>query len=63
MKKLRIVSDGTALGTKVFDSDGREVVGCLTKIEWSIDGDRRVGTATLTYECVEVDVIGEAPDG
>jgi hypothetical protein len=60
MKNMRIVSDGTALGTKVFDADGVEINGCLTKIEWSIESERRVGAVTLTYECVEIDAVGEA---
>lgn len=59
MKNIRIVSDGTAIGTKVFDANGVEMQGCLTKIEWSIDGDSRTGKATLTYGLVELDVVGE----
>lgn len=56
---LRIVSDGTPLGTKVFDSDGAEIKGCITKVEWSIDANC-AGQATLTFANVEVDLIGDA---
>jgi len=59
MKKIRIVSDGTGPGTKVFDADGTEIKGALTKVEWSIDHEKRVGCATLTYMNVDLDVVGE----
>ena len=60
---IRIISDGTALDTKVFGSDGVEIKGCITKIEWSIDGDVRAGVATITFLGVDLDVIGEMQDG
>ncbi|APR40016.1 hypothetical protein [Paraburkholderia sp. SOS3] len=58
-KRMRIVSDGTGLGTKVYDADGHEIKGCITKIVWVIDGDRRVGRARITFDMVEVDLVGE----
>jgi hypothetical protein len=62
MKKIRIVSGGDALSTKVFDADGKEISGNVTKIEWSIDGDTRVGIATITFFGVDVDVLGKSPE-
>ena len=38
-KRYRIVSDGTPFGTKVYDADGAEIKGCITKVEWSIEAD------------------------
>lgn len=58
-KPMRIVSDGTGLGTKVFDADGHEIKGCITKIEWDIDGERQVGRARITFDLVEVDLVGD----
>lgn len=63
MKNIRIISDGSPRGTKVFDAEGVEITGCLTKIEWSIDSDKRTGVAKLTYMGVDLDVIGELKDG
>ncbi len=61
-KPLRIVSDGTGLGTKVYDADGHEIKGYITKVEWSIEADG-AGQATLTFANVEVDLIGETDSG
>jgi 23S rRNA maturation-related 3'-5' exoribonuclease YhaM len=58
-RQVRIVSDGTALGTKVYDATGHEIKGCITKIVWAINGDRRVGRARITFDLVEIDLIGE----
>jgi hypothetical protein len=58
-KPMRIVSDGTPFGTKVYDADGAEIKGCITKVEWSIEVDG-IGQAKLTFSNVEVDVIGDA---
>jgi len=60
--QIRIVSDGTPFGTKVFDAEGSEIKGCITKVEWSIEGGK-VAQATLTFSDVEVDVSGDAPNG
>ena len=61
-KPMRIVSDGTGLGTKVYDADGHEIKGCITKIVWAIDGERRTGRARITFDLVEVDLIGQKPE-
>jgi hypothetical protein len=58
-KPMRIVSDGTGLGTKVYDADGHEIKGCITKIVWMIDGERRTGRARITFDLVEVDLVGQ----
>ena len=33
--KLRVVSDGTPMGTKIYASDGSEIKG-VTRVEWAI---------------------------
>ncbi|MGK8887538.1 hypothetical protein [Burkholderia gladioli] len=61
-RQIRIVSDGTALGTKVYDATGHEIKGGITKIVWAIDGHRRVGSARITFDLVEVDLTGKLPE-
>lgn len=57
-KRVRIVSDGTPIGTKVYDADGRLMdMGAITKVEWSIEA-AGTGVARLTLANVEVDLIG-----
>lgn len=59
MTRLRIVSDGTALGTQVYDPDGR-LIDWVSKVEWSCDANGTgVASALLTVDLVEVDVVGD----
>jgi hypothetical protein len=60
--RYRIVSDGTGLGTKIYEPDGRQMdVSWITKVEWSIEGGGGIGFARLTIANVEVDVVGDEP--
>lgn len=56
---IKIYSDGTAAGTKVFQEDGAEIRG-ITSITWAIEGgySAQSAKATLTFENVEVEVQG-----
>jgi hypothetical protein len=59
-KRYRIVSDGTPVGTKVYDTDGHQLdMGLITKVEWSVEASG-IGVARLTLWDVEVDVAGDA---
>lgn len=60
--QIKIISDGTPLGTKVFDADGNRIVGCITAIEWRIDacGDAE---AKITFANPEVELIGKVTNG
>lgn len=51
---MKIVSDGTDYGTKVFDDDGKEMEG-ITSIEWSISV-RNYARAKIEFIGVEVEV-------
>jgi len=53
---IKIVSDGTAMGTKVLDADGKLIPGCITRIEWSVDVDS-FAEAKITFEGIEIDAI------
>ena len=61
MNQVRIVSDGTGRGTKVFDAAGQEVTLPIVSIEWRVDADRSV--VTLEIMNPEMDVIGEVKHG
>ena len=58
--KMRIVSDGTALGTKVFGEDG-EMIRSVRRVEWSVEVGG-LGTAVLHVDNVEVDIVGETAE-
>lgn len=53
-KRVLIQSDGTPVGTRVFDQTGHPIQGCITKIEWSVEPDN-FAKAILTFENVELD--------
>lgn len=59
-RRYRIVSDGSSMGTKVLDPDGRSL-DMVTKVEWSIEAGR-IGVARVTLFNVEVDVVGDEPN-
>jgi hypothetical protein len=60
-KKLRIVSDGTAIGTHVFDADGKPITAPISRITWDVLPG---GIAVARVEFfAEVDVVGEVRDG
>lgn len=61
-KRYRIVSDGTPMGTKVFDGAGQQLdMGWVTKVGWSIEGGG-IATATITVANVEVELVGDAQE-
>ena len=60
-RRYRIVSDGTPLGTKILEPDGRQMdLTGVTKVEWSVEAGG-IGVARLTLINVEVDVVGDDP--
>lgn len=60
MQKVKIISDGTPNGTRVLDSDGVQIEGAISKIEWGIEAGGGPAIAKITFINVEVEVIGEA---
>lgn len=48
MESLRIVSDGTRLGTQLLLPDGQSLPARVTKIVWSLEA----GTGRLSEVCV-----------
>ena len=58
--KIKIVSDGTDLGTKVLDEDGNCLdLENMTKIEWSIDNESMVAKVKIEFVLVPVELVGE----
>ena len=55
---IRIVSDGTSIGTKVT-AGGLDVAG-VTKATWTIDAETGMSLCTIEVVAASVDVIGEA---
>ncbi|CAK0755088.1 hypothetical protein CCP3SC15_2010010 [Gammaproteobacteria bacterium] len=56
--KVRIVSDGTRQGTKVFDEDGIPIKGIQT-VTWSLDArGEGVGKAVLTFPISSIEATG-----
>lgn len=63
-KQITIESDGTALGTKVFDAAGKPMdMSSITRIDWSIDGCDAVAEARITFAYPKVNVRGALNDG
>jgi hypothetical protein len=61
-KRVRIVSDGTAGGTKIFDQNGIELKAMITQISWEINATDNIAEATIKLFEVELDVIGDQND-
>ena len=56
---IKIYSDGTPAGTRVFQDNGAELTG-ITNIVWTIDGrSEHLATAVITFEQVQVEVKAE----
>lgn len=56
---IKIVSDGTLLGTSVRTLDGQELEW-ITNIRWEMDVNSSVATATIEFTKVPVELTGEA---
>ena len=57
--KIKMVSDGTVLGTRVIDAETGNLVEWVTRVELVLDA-RDLPRATLYVVGVEVDVITDA---
>ncbi len=59
MNKIKIISDGTTMGTQVLNSDGNVIPG-VTKIEIRpLSAGPNVVEAVLTFEVVDLDITAE----
>ena len=56
-KRIRIVSDGTAHGTRVYEADtDTDITHMVQAIDWHCDVHTGVATAKVTYAMAVVDV-------
>jgi hypothetical protein len=60
--RIKIVSDGTPFGTRVYDADDKEIKGCITAIEWGLSTEQ-VATAKITFAAPIVELVSEVKDG
>ncbi len=54
--KLKIISDGTNLGTKVIDVESGETLGLVQKIDWQIGVGEAFATATVVLSKLPIEV-------
>lgn len=57
-KPIRIVSDGTGPGTKVFDASGHQLEG-VSSVRWEIRAGDDRAVATITFDDISVILDGE----
>lgn len=60
--KLKIISDGTAWGTKVVDVETGEELKYVKSADWHISADDKLAEANLTILHVPVEIIAEAKE-
>lgn len=66
-RRIKIVSDGTAPGTKVYavdptGVDAPEPIQRVTGVEWKINGETGAAEMKVTVFAPEVDVVGDEPE-
>ena len=59
MKTVKIVSDGTSMGTHVTTEDGSEI-GSVSSISWHLDAHDGIARAELVTLLPQVEVTAEA---
>lgn len=57
--RVKITSDGTAFGTRVVDAESGEPIERVTSVSWSVDMERMVASANVTFVGVPVEIKGE----
>jgi hypothetical protein len=62
MTRIKIVSDGTNLGTHVIDTATGEELKGVRAVSWSCDAGTRLASATLEVVGLDVEVESELPE-
>ena len=60
--KVKIISDGTASGTKLIDQETGKSIEDITSITWSVSVDE-LAQVNVKFINVPVEVIGEIEEG
>lgn len=58
--KLKVISDGTAQGTKVVNEATGEELENVFAVQWGIDGRTQQAVATIAVMQVKMEAVGEA---
>lgn len=58
--KLKIISDGTNLGTKIIDEETGTQVSNIKKITWKADYERSITTAIIEFFNLPVEITSSA---
>lgn len=56
---IKIVSDGTALGTRVYDEDGKRMNGVESIVIFPIADRNQLVSAQITFCQVELEILAE----
>jgi hypothetical protein len=56
--KIKIISDGTPMGTHVTNADTGEKLELVRSVAWTCEIDK-LATATITVSKVPISVVGE----
>lgn len=54
--KLKLISDGTAPGTRLFNKESGETIGCIENVKWEMDAKDHFAKVTITLLNVEVEI-------
>jgi hypothetical protein len=57
--KLKIISDGTAHGTRIVNADTGEEVEGVVSVFWEVSTDDELAYAELKFLALPVEVVGD----
>jgi len=57
--KIKIISDGTANGTKVVNAETGELVHHVSSVEWKVSVESSLAEAVVTFSNVAVEIEAE----
>ena len=57
--RVKIVSDGTTQGTRIVEESTGEPLGFVQSIEWKVDVNDTLATATVKFVKIPVEIVCE----
>jgi hypothetical protein len=60
--KIKVISDGTITGTKVFDADTGELMPGVQAVTWHLDTDSVSADVVIKMVQVPVEIVGTVTD-
>ena len=57
--KLKIISDGTALGTKIVHAETGEVLADVAAISWTVNSDNAYNVANVQLVGIAAEMVGD----